>query len=491
MTQEVNSRPLPPAAAPAPTAAASPSFMDRVDTGLEWLWHFLSSMRLALVLMLGIAALAIFGSLITQAPAAVLDDPTAKAGWLESVRPKYGGWTGVLDSLGLFQVFNSILFRILVAALTISLIACSVHRIPGIVKTARSPRIDVGPAFFEHAPQHEAIAVPRRSAAEAQGIVEGVLRGRRYRTLASDDGTVHIYADRFRWAPIAGLVGHLSLVVILAGAILGGMYGYRDAQFALAEGQTRDVLAEPGVSIMLEDFTDRYDTTTGAPIDYASDVVLYRDGQEIDRHTVRVNDPLRYNGITFYQAFFGAAATMTIKDAEGNAIQQSSGVPLAFRTIEGDRPIGSLDLPGTGYVAWVSGTLGSGDTTIRPGQVQVDIYTAGEGRLVEQKVLDQGAAATIAGLDVTFEREAQFTGLNVARDPGVPLIWIGSLLLFVGFVVRFMVPHKRVWARIVARPNGGALIGLATLAHKDVTAGSEFENVVNEIRTALQAPAQA
>ena len=54
-----------------------------------------------------------------------------------------------------------------------------------------------------------------------------------------------------------------------------------------------------------------------------------------------------------------------------------------------------------------------------------------------------------------------------------------------------MVPHKRVWARIVSRPNGGTVVSLATMTHKDVTAGSDFENVITDIRTALQAPAQA
>jgi len=489
MTHEVNSRPLPPAAS-TPAAAASPSTVDRVDGALEWLWHFISSMRTAMVIMLAIALLGVMGAIFVQAPQAVLDDPAAKASWLESVRPKYGGWTNVFDTLGLFQVFNSIVFRILVAALTISLIACSIHRIPGMVHTARNPRIDVGPAFFEHAPQHEAIVV-RRSAEETRAVVEGVLKARRYRTLTSDDGTVHIYADRFRYAPFAGLVGHLSLVMILAGAILGGMYGYRDSQFTIAEGQTLPVAAEPGLTIQLLDFTDKYDTTTGAPIDYASQVVLYKNGQEVDRHTVRVNDPLRFNGLTFYQAFFGSAATMSIKDAAGKDLVTSEGVPLAWTTNDEGRHIGSLNIPGTSYVAWVTDTLGTGDTSIAPGQVRVEIYTAGEGTLVDSKVIDQGKPVTIGNLSVTFERASQFTGLNIARDPGVPLIWIGSLLLFGGFVIRFLVPHKRIWGRIVSRPNGGAVVGMATLTHKDVTAGSEFENVVNDIRTALTAPAQA
>ena len=91
---------------------------------------------------------------------------------------------------------------------------------------------------------------------------------------------------------------------------------------------------------------------------------------------------------------------------------------------------------------------------------------------------------------MTFDRDSQYTRLNVARDPGVPLVWGGALLLFAGFAVRFMFPHKRVWARITGRPNGGAVVGLATLSQKNVATGTEFEHIVNDIRTALQAPAQ-
>jgi cytochrome c biogenesis protein ResB len=79
----------------------------------------------------------------------------------------------------------------------------------------------------------------------------------------------------------------------------------------------------------------------------------------------------------------------------------------------------------------------------------------------------------------------------VARDPGVVLIWVGSFLLFAGFAIRFMIRHKRVWGRIVARPNGGAVLGMATLATKDVSQATEFENLVTDIRAALQTPAQS
>lgn len=485
MTDQVDSRPLPPAAAKAPVAA--PSAMDRVDGGLEWLWHFLSSMKLAMVIMLVLAALAVFGALLMQMPKEAIGDAATEKMWIESVRPRYGGLTDVIAALGLFNVFNSILFRILVAALTISLIACSIHRIPGMIHTATRPRVDVGPAFFEHAPQREAIVV-RRSAAETREVVEGVLRARRYRTVATDDGTVHIYADRWRWVPFAGLIGHLSLVMIMAGAIIGGAFGYRNSEFMVTEGETLPVGATPGVTLQLLDFTDKYDTTTGAPIDYASTVVLYKDGQEVDRHVVRVNDPLRYDGVTYYQAFFGAAATVTVADKSGKVILQSKGVPLAW-TDDNQAHYGSIVVPGTGYTAEVTSTTGGADPNIKPGQVKFGIYTAGATQFTDVKVIDQGTPTQIGDLTVTFEREAQFAGLNVARDPGVPFVWIGSALLFFGFLIRFTVPHKRLWGRIVARGKDGAVVALATLTGKDVTAGSDFENLVNDIRAAL-APAK-
>jgi cytochrome c biogenesis protein len=488
MTQEVQSRPLPPPAAPV-AAAAGPTAMDRVDRGLEGLWHFLSSMRVAMVIMLAIAVLGVVGSLVIQAPPGVLADPKEKASWLDEIRPKYGGWTGIMDSLQLFQIFNSVVFRVLIAGLTISLVACSIHRIPGMVRTATKPRVDVGPAFFEHAPQHEAIVV-RRTPAETLAAVQGVLRGRRYRTLTTDDGSIHLYADRYRWAPFAGLIGHFSLVVILAGAIAGTLFGYRDSQFTVAEGATLPVAAEPGLTLQLVDFTDKYDTRTGAPIDYASQVVLFKDGTEIDRHTIRVNDPLRYGDTTFYQAFFGAAAVLSVKDASG-ATLLAQGVPLAWRTTADNRPIGSFSVPGKNLVGWVIGTLGNGDATVKPGQMQVELYTSGDAKLIDSKVIDQGKSTTIGDLSITFEREAQFTGLNVAKDPGVVLVWLGAMMLFFGFVIRFILPHKRVWGRIVARPNGGAVLGMATLSTKDIAQGTEFDNLVNDIRAALQAPAKA
>jgi len=479
MTQEAGTRPI-----PAPAAAADGR--GYIDVGLDRLWHFLTSMKLALILMLAIALLGLVGTLVVQAPPGVIDNPDAKREWLNEIRPKYGGWTGILDQLQVFTIFTSIWFRALGAALAISLVACSVHRVPGLWKTVFRPHVDVGERFFEHAPQHEAIVL-RSEPAVALAQVDGVLRKHHYRTVTVDDGTIHLYADRNRWAPFASLAGHLSVVVILAGAMVGSALGFRDGEFMIAEGSTAAVPMSPGLEIRLDAFRDSYYATTGAPSDYASDLVVLQDGQEVARQTIRVNDPLRYNGITFYQSFYGPAAVVSVKDETGAALG-SEGVPLAWRSIEGNRSVGRFSIPEAGLVAWVVGTGGANDKLISPGQVRLELYQAsGNGEAVASETITQGTPATVAGLTFTFERESQYTGLSVARDPGVAIVWFGCFLLTAGFVVVFMFPHRRLWVRIVPR-QGGSTVSLATVGRRDtVGAGAEFSSLVGDIRTALQA----
>ena len=132
---------LPSAAGAAPTStgalpsAAATGRTGGVDSALDRLWGLLTSMKLGVVLILAFAAFALVGTLLIQMPAGVADDPQARAGWLAEVRPKYGGWTGILDQLQLFTIFQSVWLRAIGALLAASTIACTLHRIPGTWRT--------------------------------------------------------------------------------------------------------------------------------------------------------------------------------------------------------------------------------------------------------------------------------------------------------------------------------------------------------------------
>ena len=461
-----------------------------LDRLLDNVWHGLTSMRFAIALTLIAAAMSLVGTLVIQAPAGILADAQAKATWIGQVRPKYGALTDVFDALQVFNIFNSTWFRIVGGLLVASITACTAQRMPAVWRTATKPRVDVGESFFDHAPQHESIVV-HRSTDEALASVRTVLGQRRFRTLVHDDGAIHLYADRNRWGPFGSLAGHIAFVVILAGAMVGGAFGFQNSDFTIAEGSTLGVPSAKDLSIRLVSFKDAYDPTTGMPLDYASDVVLLQNGTEVARHTVRVNDPLRFDGISFYQSFFGPAVVLKAAGATGTELF-SGGVPLAWSSNDSTRQIGTLDLPGTGLVAWVAGTTGGNDTVVRPGQLLVEIYQAsGNGAMVDSKTIDQGVTSTVGGITFTFQREEKFSGLSISRDPGAPLIWIGAFLLCAGFVIVFMFPHRRVWGRIAARPDGSAAVLLASIGRKDTTAGIEFTELVNDLRSALVAPARA
>jgi cytochrome c biogenesis protein len=446
-------------------------------------WDLLTSMRFSMLVMLAMAILGLVGTLVIQVPPGIAADPAAKADWLAGVRPRYGPWTDLLDRLQLFSVFGSIWFRGLVAVLASGLMACMIQRAPGLWRLATQPRVTVGDGFFAHARECDEIDV-QGDAADLTARVVGVFRRRQYRVLVEDDGAVNFYGDRFRWAPFGSLIGHLGIVVILAGAIVGSLFGFRDDRFMIAEGSTAAVPAAEGLSIMLVSFEDAFYTDTGAPADYASDLVLYQDGAQVGRHTVRVNDPLRYEELSFYQSFYGPAALMRVADADGTVLY-SDGVPLAWGSVDDGRRVGTFTTPARDMVVWILDTLGGDDPLVKPGQVRVETYRASTGDPIDRMTIDQGVATEVSGLTFTFRRELQYTGLSVSRDPGAILVWIGSLLLIGGFTIGFLMPHRRVWGRLVLRSDGLGTLAVAIAGRPGQSVDRSFVDLVNHLRSAF------
>jgi cytochrome c biogenesis protein len=351
------------------------------------------------------------------------------------------------------------------------------------------PRIRMTEAFYEHAPLHDRMTA-RLAPDAAVNAVRAAFRGRRYRTAVEQDGeAVHVYGDRFRWAPFGTVMAHLSLVVILIGAVAGITWGFRNESFAVPVGSTMDVGNGTGLAAKAVTFHDSY-YASGAPSDYATDLVIYRDGVPVKRQMVRVNSPLRYDGVSFYQSFFGAAAVMRVKGPDG-AVLFNQGVPLLWGTNDDRRRVGRFVMPERGMTALVvSAASGEVDPAIKAGQMQVEIYRDGIQAPVATKVVSQGRPATIAGLEVTFLRERQFTGLIVAHDPGAILIWIGVGLLVGGIVFVFFFQNRRVWVR-VAPARGGSDIRVGAAPRRDLALGPDFQHLVDDMKLAVTRRASA
>lgn len=452
-------------------------------------WRFFTSVRLALILILIIAAAVMAGTLLDQAPASVFGDSAAYQQWLDLARGKYGTtWANIFNFLQLFNVFHSWWFRVLVALLTANIIVCSINRWKGIWTTAFRTRVRMGDAFFQHSRFNATMVAPMSLDTAAERVKRALSRARYRVQTQADAGSVAIYADRYRLSKFGTFFSHLSIVMILAGTIVGSLWGFSDGQFIVAEGTTRDVGHGTGLSVRLEHFTDEY-FLEGPPKDYRSELVIYNNGVEVKQGETHVNSPLSYHGVVFHQAFFGQTAVMQVKDASGAELWNAP-VPLAWQSVNGNRPLGSFTLAGKNMAVYVIGPQqnGTNDPLIPAGEMRVEVYTQTTDTLVKADTLTQGTPKELGGLTFTFLREGRFTGLKITKDPGANLIWIAAALMIVGLVALFYFPHRRLWAICKERPDGSAEVRIATTSQRDLAQESHFEQLRERVGMALGIP---
>jgi len=484
MSQDTRPRPA------EPSARESLDGLDGLDGGpsvsgadvLNRLWRFFISMRTGLWLILALGLLSLAGTLLVQTPAGLAADPQSYAAWLTSIHSKYGGWTPVLDKLGLFAVFTSIWFKAITVLLTTSVLACSINRAPRLWKLAFHPRTRMGETFFTHAPLRASIFVPAEPETVTDYVRE-VLKSHRFRTINDPENEgMNLYADRFRWGPFGTVMAHLSFVIILLGFFLSATTGFKDTNVTAAVGSTVQIGHGTGLSIKAMSFNDAY-YPDGSPSDYASDLILYKNGVQVDRQTVRVNHPMKRDGVSFYQSFFGEAAAMKVTDATGKTLYRDA-VPLAWTSDDGTKSIGQFNMAGKKLaIEVVVPASGKVDPNIKAGQVEVNVFQDGTKGAIAAQVVDQGKPTTIAGLSYTFERTRQFTGLIVAHDPGANFVWVGSALLVIGLFLVFFFPHRRIWVR-VRKTAGGSEILCASTMKRDVAFKPQFHQLMTDIELA-------
>lgn len=474
---------------------------------LDSIWRFFTSVRIALW-MIGLIALCTFvGTLVPQAAQAGLLDDVAYQNWLVFQTGKFGQLVWTMDKLALFHIFQSFYFRLLLALLTLSIILCTINRVPGIWRNAmHRPPVKVGDKLFTvHPTAQQVEQADAADPAAAVTAAQQVLSGRRYRVLTEVDGDrTYLYADKNRFGIFGTFVSHLGLVLCLLGAMIGNIFGWRDDVFTITDGSTREIGRGTNLAVRNDLFIDEYDVETGQPSDFYTDAVLLerRNTEWVERrqHRIRVNDPLVEGDIVVHQAFFGPAAVLTIKDNQGN-ILFSDGIPMPYRNPDG-RPIGWVDIPAgrfpiplSVFVVGRAPVGPMGDPQIKPGQVIVEVYPAGratEETLLFFNTLDVGRTTTVLApngrtiLELTFERERQFTGLNLSYNPGLPLIWLACLLMLVGWSAVFYWPHRRLRALVRRTESGAIQVATAYISKYDLGTRQEGTRLLTEIERRLK-----
>lgn len=456
-------------------------------------WRFFSSVKLTLFLLILVAAASIVGTVIPQ-----------RQGMAEFARRLSPGMLEVFTTLQLFDVYHSIWFRILISALALNLVVCSLDRLPGILRRFKAtPRPDRRKPFEDvHPDQIFSAGMPAEQAANR---AEALLRQRYSRTAREDaQAGSYLYGERGRYSLFGVYIVHLSVLFIIMGSIVGSLFGF-EAFVNIPEQESIDTVrlrksGEPHKLPFQVECTDFsvafYDN--GTPKEYRSRLrfVHEREGEEA---TIRVNHPATFRGIRFYQSSYGTIP--------GNEVELSlhrsgeSGDAFSVRATQGE----PVELPGEEGHFVVEDIredfmrMGMGPAvriSVHPAQGdEVPFWVFLHPERVRQRFsqsLDQFPKLNPSAFPpYTFQLNdvtgRYYTGLQVNRDPGVPLVWAGFFMIAGGLFITFFMSHRRVHIRIEPAGNH-ARVTVAGSANKNpVGLERELNKLTSRLKEHLEA----
>lgn len=422
---------------------------------LTVVWDFFCSLKLTIITLILLAVTSIIGTIIPQTA-----NPQENLQRFGETKFK------IFQALDFFDMYHSWWFLGLLSLVSLNLIACSIKRLPKVMKTVKEPKLIPDESHYRSL-SNRVEYTSSLPASELREKVASVLRNNFAAPVINEEGErVHFFAQKGPWARFGVYVTHLSILIIFAGAIIGNGFGYK-AFVNIVEGDSTDVVwprggdepIELGFTVVCEDFWVEY-YPDRRPKDYFSELVVVEDGQEVMRKTIEVNHPLTYKGITFYQSSFGPAGdpTFELKVTERGTGEEQT---LSVRQGQPSKLSGGSSLRVVGYAENFQGLGGAARVEIIPESGKRRVLTV----LREHPDFDvrRGGEYILSLVDVD---QKQYTGLQVAKDPGVWVVWIGCILLVIGCMVAFFVSHRRIWVTIMPLKGKSAIVVGGT-AHRN------------------------
>lgn len=445
-------------------------------------WEALASVRLAIVLLLLVAAGSLVGALVPQAPPPAQESPQRFALWVNDMqRADFGMWTDILAATGAFNVFGSTWFRLLLLLFSANVLVGTVTRADHVWRvTRRLPPANMADSMFELAPLRGEVSIGE-TVEEAAARIQRLLGRRRYRwTAEREPGVVRLAGIKNRYGPAGTLVTHAGVIVVILGLVSGGQ-GFIESQFVMPVGATRPVGHGTGLDVEVVSFeAEYYPGSGGVPKDYRSEIVLREQGREVASGMVRVNEPLVARGLRVHQSSYGPAVVMQVRDAAGDLLQDG---PVPLRGKIADRSAGTFSLGSLGLEVFVIGSAATFSNGLaEPDEVRLELFPVGGTELVGLQDVTQGVPQMLNGLEFTYVRGSRFAGLSIVKDPALPAVWVGAAMVVLGSIAALYFPRRRVWVRL----TGGTQTTTALLAspkERGLPYEREFADLVREAGT--------
>ena len=459
-------------------------------------WGWLSSVRTAILLIVAITIICLLGIYFVQAPGEVLSDPATYANWVQlNELPRYGSLTPIFDWLQFYTIFSSWYFMLLMVILVLSIVVCTLNRLPAIWQNFRHPILRRSDKFYQNAlervtfEREEAVVWTtsqlRKRGYGVRSVVETSAGGDSGRGEEKEQGEVtYLYANKNSWATLSTFLFHAALVTLLLAGTFSQWHGFAatspargflpapivnlsDAlagftfDQALPNGSSATVYPRGtlhNISFRSNNFTAKFDPKTGLATDYVTDLSVYQDGLLVAHSNhLRVNDPLSYSGVVFHQSSLIPAVNVTISDANGCLMCDQAIVLNNTETADNlqiDLAKG-IPIADTGYTLSVYFPHAPGLQLPQIAQpvMYLVVDQAGQGVLANntQKLLAGHSATVNQNWKLTLDSTSEATVLLVTKDSGSFLIWPTAIILILSLCATFYFPQRRIWIKIVGQ----------------------------------------
>ncbi|HET98384.1 MAG TPA: cytochrome c biogenesis protein ResB [Desulfurivibrio alkaliphilus] len=407
-------------------------------------WRLFASVKLALWLITLLAASSILGTIIPQhkAPEYYIQEYGSELARLfqvmDIVPNMYGSWW----------------FVALLVLFSINLIVCSLDRLPNTWRMVVLDNLETTPERLQKMPLKAEMQINEEPAAAGERV-RRLLAAAGWKTAARDkEGGVLLFSQKGAWSRLGAYIIHISILIIFIGALTGSVFGYK-ASIMFPEGETVEHLfdrktGQPiplGFRLHCENFTIGY-YPNNMVRDYRSDVIIIDPEMFAEplRTSIRVNHPLKHRGLTFYQSSYQPLNEFLIK-------VQNTKTGLERTAMVSPRH--QVTWEEEGVVFGVTDTMADRMGRVHEFRIWFDSPGADPstfGMKDKQNVTVQRPEA-----DYSFYVQQRYaTGLQVAKDPGVWIVYLGCGLMILGLYVAFMITHRRVWAYLSPADNGGS-----------------------------------
>jgi len=443
---------------------------------LRWAWRQLTSMRTALILLMLLGVAAIPGSLFPQRS----QNPQKVDSYFRT-DPTLAKW---MDRIHLFNVYASPWFSAIYLLLFISLIGCvlprTFHHLRAIgKKPPLTPRnLDRMEGFRVVATENElALAVAKKW-----------LKKNHFRIRHEGNS---LSAEKGYSRETGNLMFHLSLILILVGVALGGLFGmkgeailnvgdrfintptsYDNITFGKFQGQGSLV----PFSLTTTNFVATYDPVTSEPSNYVLTTKISNPiGSPAKTVIIKVNKPWTSGSTKVYLQANGYSPLVTVRDKTGQITFKG---PVIF--LPQDSNLSSLGaikvpdmVPQIGFIASFIPTAGSskargifstypevldprlvlsawqGNLGLDSGNPQ-SVYSLDTSKMTKigLKALTLGSTYNFGTGSITFDGWKSWVNLQIVDDPGKMYALFGAIFAILGLLISLFTRQRRIWVKV-------------------------------------------